>query len=102
MRPKNATMSNRQSGATVTLTPRTPACRVLVPALLAVLCGCGSAVRHPAHAPHTQANHGVQVWVTTADRSPLLAPASDVMSGASTAQPAPIGNDTARPYQPPT
>ncbi len=80
-------MSNRQSGATVTLTPRTPACRVLVPALL------------PAHAPHTQANHGVQVWVTTADRSRLLAPESDVMIGAATAQPATIEIDTARHYQ---
>src|SRR5258708_19189002 len=86
-------------GPTVTSTSRTPACRVLVPALLAVLCGCGSAVRNPAHAPHTQANHGVQVWVTTADRSRLLAPESDVMIGAATAEPATIEIDAARRYQ---
>jgi glucosylceramidase len=92
-------MNNRSSGAIVTSTPRKPACRVLVPALLAVLCGCGSAVRDPAHAPHTQADHGVQVWVTTADRSRLLAPESDVMIGAATAEPATIEIDTARRYQ---
>jgi glucosylceramidase len=92
-------MNNRSSGATVTLTPRKPACRVLVPALLAVLCGCGSAVRDPAHAPHTQANHGVQVWVTTADRSQQLARATDVLLRRATAAPATIEIDTARRYQ---
>lgn len=76
-----------------------PVCRILVPALLAVLCGCGSAVRDPAHARHTQANHGVQIWVTTADRSQQLARAKDVALGHATAESATIEIDTGRRYQ---
>jgi glucosylceramidase len=77
-----------------------PGCRFLVSALLAVLCGCAGTPRDQA-APRTAspANPGVHVWISTADRSRLLAPESDVMPGAATAAPATIEIDAGRRYQ---
>jgi glucosylceramidase len=77
----------------------TPLGRILVPALLAVLCGNASAVPDPACAPHIEANHDVRVWVTTADRSQQLARAADAVLGRVTAGPATIEIETARRYQ---
>jgi len=91
MQPKNATINN--------LVLKTGRLRHLVPALLTVLGCCGSAVGDPAHARHTQASHGVQVWVTTADRSQRLARAADVVLERATAAPAAIEIDPARRYQ---
>jgi glucosylceramidase len=77
-----------------------PVCQILlVPAILAFVCGCSDAAPYPSRAPHPQGNHGVDVWVTTADRSQQLAHATDVALGRATAAPATIEIDTARRYQ---
>jgi len=112
MQPKNATINNlalkarrlRHLSLEKRHSPRidaaiNPVCRILVPALLAVLGGCGSVVGDPAHARQAQASHGVQVWVTTADRSQQLARGTDVALRHATAEPVTIEIDTVRRYQ---
>src|ERR1700675_1454397 len=77
-----------------------PVCRILVPALLAVVCGCAGAERHPAHAQRsTSTDQDVQVWVTTADHSQQLSRATDLEFSGVTPAPATIEIDTTRRYQ---
>jgi glucosylceramidase len=77
-----------------------PVCRILVPALLAVVCGCAGAERHPARAQRsTSTDQGVQVWVTTADHSQQLSRATDLEFSGVTPAPATIEIDTTRRYQ---